>query len=133
MNDIMILNDSPDAARYVTGLSGWVSRNGKFFGNTEEGERLARWDGCTHIPCKKCGTPTNRNYTLCPACQRAYARELHARKDRAPWHGKMIYSYENDEYYDSPDDARDALEDGQTMEDLRLVLCVPTRVQPIPG
>ena len=54
----MILNTSDEAAHFVTGLSGWVSRHGHFYGNDE---RLARYDGCTHTVCE-CGKPCEKGW-----------------------------------------------------------------------
>jgi len=42
----IIKYDSPDSAKYVKNIEGWVSKNGKFFGKDEH---IARWDGCTHV------------------------------------------------------------------------------------
>ena len=49
MNDItkqvIIMEESPEAAEYRTDISGWVSCNGNYYGKDE---RMARYDGATH-------------------------------------------------------------------------------------
>ena len=48
--------DSAEAATYKTGLAGWVSCTGNFWG---EDEHMARWTGCTHQSCA-CGFALER-------------------------------------------------------------------------
>lgn len=69
--------------------------------------------------CPTCGA-TNLPYNmLCDACQ-------YATRPRQAWDGHaMLYSYTADRYYASLDAADDWLEDGQTLADLRLVICEP--------
>ena len=51
---------------------------------------------------------------------------------RAEWDGKAIlYSEARDQYYSTPDDAAEDLEDDQTLADLRLVICEPNYVRQI--
>lgn len=40
----------------------------------------------------------------------------------------MLYSKTTDNYYSSPDDAEDDLEDDQTLNDLQLVICKPNYI-----
>jgi len=37
----------------------------------------------------------------------------------------MVYSEVRDKYYSSPDDAEDTLDEGESLESMRLLLCVP--------
>jgi hypothetical protein len=60
--EIMVLRDSSEAAQYRTGLSGWVSRNGRYFGESED---MARYDGCTHVACQYCGLPARKGWLAC--------------------------------------------------------------------
>jgi len=62
----MVMFNSDQAAQFRTNLSGWVSRNGRYFGNDE---RAARYDGCTHTICEDCGNPVDRGYLICQECR----------------------------------------------------------------
>jgi hypothetical protein len=51
---------------------------------------------------------------------------------RADWDGMaMLYSEARDKYYAGPDDAEDELEEGETLADMRLVICEPNYVRQI--
>jgi hypothetical protein len=51
---------------------------------------------------------------------------------RAEWDGKAwLYSEAQDKYYPNPAEAEDALEEGETLADLRLVICNPNYVRQI--
>jgi len=124
----VVMFDSDDAAQYKTGLSGWVSRRGHYFG---EDERMARYDGCTHSRCE-CGNLMNRSYTKCAACADRSKLDKYMAMPEQEWDGlAMIYSEARDEYYPDPDEAEDVLDDGQTLRDLRLIVCVPVYAHPI--
>ena len=62
---VKIRYDSPDAAQQVT-VTGWQSRDGRFYGNDEH---LARWAGCTHLICA-CGAEMEKGYNICKTCRR---------------------------------------------------------------
>lgn len=48
----IIMYDTPAAAMYRTGIEGWVSSDGHFFGKGERAEHLARYSGSTHHKCE---------------------------------------------------------------------------------
>lgn len=122
--DHVIPNDSDDAAAPMT-IAGWRSRTGHFY-HGNDAERLARWDGSTHAKCSKCGRLTEKHYLLCGECRTAKDRERFYAKSEAEWDGKaMVYSESKDEYFESPSDAFESLEDGDTQEGLWLVICEP--------
>lgn len=58
----VVMRDSSEAATYRT-VTGWVSRNGRFYGKDE---RLARYDGSTHEHCD-CGLVKETN-RMCDPC-----------------------------------------------------------------
>lgn len=123
MTDQMIMYDSPEAAEYRTNLSGWVSRDGLYFGSDEY---IARYSGCTHRPCCECGAATPKSYLLCNACR---AKKDQARYEAMPeeeWDGKsMLYSEVSGEFYFDLCEAEDSLEHWQTLRAIRLVICRP--------
>lgn len=131
-----IFPDSPEAAKLVT-VTGWLSRDGRFYGDDE---RLARWDGSTHCKCQHCGTVTEKRWTACEACRSKAALERFLAMPEMEWDGKaMLYSYRFDAYYIDPSDALEALDTyepdddseggGETLADARLVICRPHYAQ----
>lgn len=132
MTDKIVMRDSPEAAEYRTGMSGWVSRRGLFYGDRPDSEDMARYDGCTHVACKYCSAPAQKSYTACQECRDKKDLERFEALPRADWDGKaMLYSESRDKYYAGPDDAEDELEEGETLTDLRLVICNPNYVRQI--
>lgn len=126
MNDKIVMRDSPEAAEYRTDLKGWVSRKGQYFGNHPSSEDTARYNGCTHVACKYCATPTEKPYTACEECRDKKDLERFEALPRADWDGVgMLYSDARSEYYRDIDEAEDGLEDGETLADLRLLICKP--------
>lgn len=125
-NTVMIMRDSPEAATYCTGLSGWVSRNGKYYGCDSTAEEMARYDGCTHVSCSHCGKPCLKTYTACAECRNRLDQERFEARPKQAWDGAaMLYSSTNDTFYISPGDAEDALEKDQTLNSLNLIICEP--------
>ena len=128
----IVMRDSPGAAQYRTDLTGWVSRDGFYFGDGPQGEIAARYAGCTHVPCDRCGAPTPRGYTQCRCCRDLTYIAKYAAMPRAEWDGKaLLYSEARDQYYSTPGEAADELEEDQTLADLRLVICEPNHVRQI--
>lgn len=72
MTKEIVMINGDDAAKPHT-MSGWISRNKRFYDN----EELARYDGCTHRPCQTCGEPTEKHWTVCKVCR--------AKKDNETW------------------------------------------------
>lgn len=71
MRTSVVRYDSPEAATYKTGIEGWVSRDGHFYGKDEH---MARWAGCTHLICKDCGQEHPRN-SWCQPCHNRKRQE----------------------------------------------------------
>lgn len=129
MTDSIILNTSAEAATYRTDIKGWVSRDGRFYGDGPANERTARYAGCTHVACNACGAPTEKNWLRCASCRAADDTAKFYAMPEEVWDGKaQLYSEAVDRYFSSPDDAEDWLEDGQALGDLRLVICEPNYV-----
>lgn len=122
-----VLYSDTCAAKVVTGIKGWVSRLGHFYGDNPGSEHLARWDGCTHVPCSKCGQPTPKMYTACDCCQDRKAIERYAARKREPWDGvALIYSESSDAWFTSLEEVLDHCATfGITPESLLLVLGAP--------
>lgn len=123
MPEQIVMNSSDEAAELKT-VTGWVSRLGHFYGNDE---RLARWDGCTHVACNVCGAAVEKSRTMCRACCTAKEIERYNALPKVEWDGETpLYSEVSDEYFFDRQALDDKLyDDGVTAESLRLVICTP--------
>ena len=126
----VVLFDSNEAAHFQTGLSGWVSRHGHYWGNDE---RAARYDGCTHTRCEDCGEPVDRGRLICPQCHENRQIKRYDAMPKEEWNGEgMLYSDAADRYFRDWDDVECFLEDeGGTADSLRLIICEPEYLPPI--
>jgi len=124
--DEMVLPEDEQAAKRVT-VTGWVARDGRFYGDDE---RLARWVGATHVRCSSCQQPTQKGWTICEACRREKRQAKYDAREIREWDGEMIYSERTDDYYGDPDEARDAAESLEIPADeMMLLLCEPVLVR----
>jgi hypothetical protein len=124
MDKKTIMYDSPEAAKRVDGISGWVSSTGHFWG---EDEHMARYDGSTHKRCE-CGEIIAKS-SWCDKCYEKRAKEAYAKRDRQEWDGVTpLYSEVLDKYSFS-EDAYEICDDrelsNETFEALRVMICVP--------
>ncbi|MBK9427259.1 MAG: hypothetical protein IPN63_07695 [Gammaproteobacteria bacterium] len=135
MNEKIIMSDSPEAAQFRTDIKGWVSRDGRFFGDGPSAEADARYHSCTHRPCRECGAPTIKRYIKCDACRELADLASYQAMPRAEWDGKaMLYSETTDRFYSDLGEAEDHLDEMEercTLADLRLVICEPVYVTPL--
>ena len=93
----IVMFNGDEAAKFRTGISGWVSRLGHFYGNDE---RAARYDGCTHRPCKDCGTPVERGWLLCKKCRETKDVAKYNAMPKEEWNEKgMLYYDAADRYF----------------------------------
>jgi len=127
----IIMRDSPEAATYRTDITGWVSRDGFFYGDGDTNKATARYAGCTHVSCSGCGVAVEKRYVRCTACQAVVAAELFAKRPRAAWDGEaMLYSDRTEDYYADLDAVVDAINDMDvpvSLADMRLIICEPNR------
>ena len=117
-----VLFTDDEAAHLVT-VTGWVSRDGRFFGKDE---RTARYAGCTHMVCE-CGEPFVKGFIHCPACREKREAERFAKLERKPWDGETpMVLFGTDTYFFSWDDVEEYAEDHEVaISSLRLILCEP--------
>jgi hypothetical protein len=120
----VIMFDSNEAAQFRTGLSGWVSRNGMYYGKDE---RAARYDGCTHVICEKCGKIIQRGWLLCNDCIAAKEKAKYEAMPKVEWDGKgMLYSSVADKYFSDWGEIDEYCdEEDVKIDNLRLVICKP--------
>jgi len=117
MNQI-ILPSSNEAASIKT-VTGWVSRNGYFFGDDE---RLARYNGSTHRECPTCGKAIDK-HTYCHECHTKADIEKYQKMERREWNGRDgLYSQAMDKWFWSYEELDDYLIDNNTIEDDLLLI-----------
>jgi hypothetical protein len=118
-----ILYDSPEAAQFRTDIKGWVSADGRFYGNDEH---IARYAGCTHKKCE-CGGETEKSYTCCENCRAKNRAERYNKLPFKEWDGKEpICLYDGDEYFFDEDSLVDFLYENEfNGSDVMLVICEP--------
>jgi len=123
-NTKIVMFNSDEAAHLRTGISGWVSRDGRFFGNDE---RAARYDGCTHTICEDCGNPVEKGWLICEPCRNKRDIAKFEAMPKEVWNEEGgLYSDSADKYFWSWEEVDDYCEnEGIKEEDLRLVICVP--------
>ena len=111
----------------MTDIAGWVSRHGRFYGDGPAAESSARYDGCTHVSCDKCGEPTPKGWLACEACRDKAEVERHEARERKPWDGKcMIYSEADDKWFSDLEEIIEYCGEHEvTFDSLRLLLSEP--------
>ena len=118
-NKKVILFELDEAAKFTEGISGWVSRSGRFYGKDEN---AARYEGCTHVKCKSCDAVIEKHKSLCNDCTYKRKQELYKKKEKKEWDGILpLYSEYLHEYlYGS--DLNEAI-DEHGEEKLMLLIC----------
>lgn len=121
-NKKIILAEDDEAAKLMT-VTGWVSRNRRFYGDDE---RLARWDGSTHKLCDRCNQPYERN-SYCSLCSSLRTREKYDSLPFVEWDGETpLCLYDSDEWFFDEDDIINYVEDNDlSYDDLLLEVCRP--------
>lgn len=115
--------NSPEAATYQTGLSGWVDRYGRFWGNDEH---MARYCGATHKDCETCGKLTDMRH-YCRACaEKREVDKFHA-MPKEQWNGEdVLYSQAFDRYFFDASELMDDIHySGKSIEEYMLIICAP--------
>lgn len=118
--EVMILRDSTEAAQFKTNLSGWVSRNGIFWGADE---RMARYDGCTHEKCAECGA-FHSKHSYCAPCHKAKTEQEFDALPVEVWDGSPLVLFDTDRYFFG-DDVLDFIADQPAGSVLRIAKCKP--------
>jgi hypothetical protein len=120
-NQPMVLYDSPEAATYQTGLTGWVSRDGRFW---DTDEHMARWSGCTHKKCPNCGT-INEVSSFCKPCRDKEMNEKFAAFPVEKWDGDTpLCIFDTDKYFFG-ESVLDWLRDHPEAQDVLICKCKP--------
>lgn len=130
MQDKIIMYESPDAARYVTNIEGWVDINGRFFGKGDEAENMARFSSHTHSVCE-CGGVAKRGYIKCETCIRKQRIERYEKMEFKEWDlNEPVCTSDGYTYFFSLDELHDYMEDNELMT-IDLLICSPIRYDTI--
>lgn len=132
MSDEIILDTDAAAAKQVT-VTGWVSRDGIFCGNSPSSEATARYAGCTHRACQACGKPAPKSYTKCDECRSNADIERYNALPTEKWDGAgMLAIWHSDTYFNDWDEVADYCDEhGEKEDDLMLVICEPNYIKEI--
>lgn len=126
--EIKVMYASDEAAHPET-VTGWVSRDGHFWGKDEH---MARWSGCTHLKCE-CGAEMSKHYIRCNACQKKLRDTKFEALPIKEWDGKTpLVIYNTDRYFFTDEELSDYCdEEGVLAGNLQLMLCEPVRLHSI--
>lgn len=119
----IIMFDAPEAASLQT-VTGWVSADGRFFG---QDENLARFCGATHRRCEKNPDhPVHEVRSYCEQCHSDSRAKVFAAMPTKDWEGEPLVCFDGDLYFFDADSLRDYILDGDIdVTDLRLCICIP--------
>jgi hypothetical protein len=124
--DKEIMYESDESAAYRTGLEGWVSAKGHFFGKGERAEHGARYDGSTHH-IASCGHKTRIGWSKCDECMSKESRDKYEKMPSVEWNGSTpLCLFDDDKYFFDEDDIFQYCEDNDIESvNLRLCICEP--------
>jgi len=129
--DIVVLSSDEAAAHYETGISGWVDRCGRFWG---EDERMARWAGSTHQKCEEyeCDGIIKKG-SYCLICSYAKQRNRYNKMPKKLWDEQYpVYSQTLDLWFVSKNEIDEYCDDNDlTYTDFDLVIGEPMYASPI--
>jgi len=121
----VIMYDSDKAAQIKT-VTGWVDRNGRFWGKDEH---MARYSGSTNSKCE-CGEIIDRGWTNCRSCRDRKHHEKYKEIEFKEWDGKSpLCLWNDDKYFWDIESIHEYVEEIQhdnpdfSYDDLQLMLC----------
>lgn len=126
----IIFPESNESAQLKT-VELWVSRTGR--GYDKNNERLARWDGATHIHCESCGNPVEKRYLLCDDCRSKKDIDRYNSMHFKEWDKKTpLVIFETDQYFYDVSDIEEYCEENElNVSDLKLCICEPNKLHDI--
>lgn len=127
----VVMYESDEAASIKT-VTGWVDRNGRFWG---EDEHMARYCGSTHRQCVN--DPKHPIYPSNAWCDVCHSEKRKTAFDAMPaktWCGEPLVIHDTDIYFFDSDDLRDhCMEHSILPEEMNLVICEPNYPREIDG
>lgn len=121
----IVMFDSSEAATLKT-VTGWVSRDGRFYGDDE---RIARYAGCTHQACDQCEAIVPRGRLICDACRNKATAAKYSALEAKEWDGETpLALFDCDTYFFDFESVEDYCDQNDCkVEDLQLVICTPIK------
>ncbi|WP_343320256.1 hypothetical protein [Sphingobacterium multivorum] len=121
----ILMYDSDEIVTYRTDIKGWVGKDGRYYGDGEAAEHMARWSNCTHTKCSCGNIIISRSYSDCQSCRETKWALKYDSYPIVKWDGETPLAIFNDDvYFFSLDDILSYCEDNAlNVEDLKLVLC----------
>ncbi|OTA14070.1 hypothetical protein Xbed_03743 [Xenorhabdus beddingii] len=129
---IIVMYDSSEAAQ-IQAVTGWVSRNGRFWGNDEQ---MARYDGSTHRKCDNNPEhPIVEMYSYCSICHEESRQQKFMAMRRQKWDGETpLVIFDTDQYFFYEDSLNAYCDEHEvTPSELQLVICEPNYPAEING
>jgi len=128
----MVRYDSPEAAKFVTNIKGWVDIKGHYWGNDSRSEHMARFSSATIMVCEKCGQDYP-NHSYCRPCATKHQIERYEAMPKQEWDGETpLYSDAADRWFSDASELAEHCEEYEcTAESLRLVICEPVYAREI--
>jgi hypothetical protein len=123
MGDKKIIMRESDEAASIKTVTGWVSSDGRWWGDNES---TARYAGSTHSLCE-CGTVVDKGWTKCDKCRDKDRFEKYKTLQTKVWDGvEPLVLWDDDEFFFSDSDLMEYCED-QNMQpqDLQIVFAEP--------
>ncbi|MGM8922553.1 hypothetical protein ACS6O0_06695 [Enterobacter hormaechei subsp. steigerwaltii] len=120
----IVMMDSDEAASILT-VTGWVDRQGRYWGSDEH---QARWCGATHRKCKnKPGEhPIHSTHGYCEECHRESRQAKFATFEREVWAGEPLVIFDDDQYFFDAESLADyCYEHSLLPSELQLMICEP--------
>lgn len=125
--EIIVLDTSDEAAKKVT-VTGWLSRDGIFWGNDE---RAARYSGCTHKRCE-CGNLMERHWLICETCRHKNARKKYMSLPFREWSGEPVCTRDGSNYFFDEDSLAEYCFENDLTE-IELLFCEENKWRPVCG
>ncbi|WP_445494636.1 hypothetical protein [Photorhabdus sp. SF281] len=132
MNEKIIMYDSEEAASIKT-VTGWVAKNGSFWGDDEH---TARYSGSTHRKCKNNPEhPIFRRNDYCSICREEKNNEEFNAMERKEWDWETpIVIFNTDQYLWNECDLLEYCDENNVSpQELKLVICEPNFPDEIDG
>ena len=120
----IVMMDSDEAASIQT-LTGWVDRQGRFWGNDEYQARLC---GATHRKCKNKPDehPVHSTHGYCEECHRESRQVKFATFERAVWAGEPLVIFDSDQYFFDIESLAEYCQENSVLPgELQLLICKP--------
>ncbi|VTM70310.1 hypothetical protein Q8726_21280 [Raoultella ornithinolytica] len=120
----IVMMDSDEAASLQT-LTGWVARDGRFWGDDEH---MARWCGATHRKCKNFPDehPIHVINGYCEECHHISRQAAFEKLERVVWAGEPLVIFDDDQYFFDAESLADyCWEHSLLPSELQLLICEP--------